>query len=354
MKTANLYFIYCTVIGCLTSCVEEKQYKDVEYFSYQSFPVNNQLKGEILPMEIISKPRGVACKDSLLLINNTAVENFVYCYNLNTYQKIGEFIPFGSGPNEMLSVGSIAVENNDVWLFTVQPSSLIRYEIDQFRQPAVIAPKEKYVIDDGMHNSILLLNTGDVLTTSHRRVDSRFSFYTNQGEFIKEKGEYPCYGRELTPNERFEAFLCSMIELPNQTILLAYKNTDLLEIYDLEGNLIKRKQGPEQFFPSVQEQDVPNGKMVFGKEDAKGAYFSPIVVGEEIWITYLGKNLVPKDRHSLDHLLSDKIFVFNQSLDPLRIISLDIPVYGLAVNSENRTIYALSIRPDFVAVKFKY
>lgn len=354
MKTANLYFIYCTVIGCLTSCVEEKQYKDVEYFSYQSFPVNNQLKGEILPMEIISKPRGVACKDSLLLINNTAVENFVYCYNLNTYQKIGEFIPFGSGPNEMLSVGSIAVENNDVWLFTVQPSSLIRYEIDQFRQPVDIVPKEKYVIDDGMHNSILLLNTGDLLATSHRRVDSRFSYYTNQGEFIKDKGEYPYYGRELTNNERFDAFLCSMTKLPNQTILLAYKNTDLLEIYDLEGNLMKRKHGPEQFFPSLQEENVPDGKMVFGNQDAKRAYNNSIVVDSEIWVIFSGRPLVPKDRTTLDHILSDKILVFNQNLEPLRVISLDIPIYGLAVNSQNRIFYGISIQPDFVVVKYEY
>lgn len=336
------------------NCEHKTQYKAAELFTQQSFPEHKSVKGEILPLEIISKPVGLACKDSILFVNNTAVEHMIYCYNLNTYQKVGEFIPFGTGPNEMLSIKNISIDKDSVWISTFQPSKLYQFDIKQFYRQQEVIPCRETELRDGTLNSIIPMNENEIVTTSYRADNNRLSFYDYNGKHIRDIGTYPDFGKELTISEQHEAFLCTLIKLPGQRILLAYMNTDLLEIYDTKGNLIKRMHGPDHFFPSAKETKMMGGTMVISDKDAKGAYFNPLLIGDEIWIIYSGNSFTPKGPDSYDHLFQNKIYIFDQELNPLRTLSLDIPIATLAVNPADKSFYGISMQPEVVIVKYQY
>lgn len=94
--------------------------------------------------------------------------------------------------------------------------------------------------------------------------------------------------------------------------------------------------------------------MVFDNEDAKGAYYNPLLIGNEVWIIYSGNSFIPKGPDSNDHLLQNKIFIFDQELNPVKAFLLDIPMATLAVDPVNRTFYGLSMQPDVVVVKYQY
>ena len=66
------------------------------------------------------------------------------------------------------------------------------------------------------------------------------------------KKYFPDYGDKLTEVEKLEGFSCNMILSPHKDhIFLFYMQTDLIEIYDLAGNLERRLHGPDYFYPAV-------------------------------------------------------------------------------------------------------
>jgi hypothetical protein len=334
------------------SCKEQHYYTDCEPFSLDDISQKLSLTGEIMTLEDVYRPVNLYVQDSILFMINSGEEYFLRCYNLINNEKIGEFITFGSGPSEVFGLKSLQFVDSSVWGFDKQRKRLLQYNITQFAIQEKIDPQTSITIADNLSNRVLIVKD-KLFTNSFVHIDSRFSIFDMKGKFIKNVGELPNFGEDMTPHEKLESFFCSLEVRPdNELIFLSYWDTDLIEIYDKEGSLKERRHGPDHFFPAKKEINAKEGSRVLNlREKSRDAYSCSIAFQDEIWNLYSGKIYDPNNS---DHLLKNKIIVFDWNGKPLRMYTTDIPIGMFTVDKDNKTIYGITINPDFSIVKFKY
>lgn len=142
------------------------------------------------------------------------------------------------------------------------------------------------------------------------------------------------------------------IDPSNSHIWLFYKSTDLIEIYDYEGRLVKRLHGPDHFFPAVRELSNGEGlqKVSSVSGETRDAYFCPLYSGGKIYVLYSGR--VYHEGQSADAYLLDTLLSFNWDGTPDKAYKLPVPVFTFAIDETNRTLYGLSFVPEYHLVKY--
>jgi hypothetical protein len=338
-----------SAIMLFISC-SEQEYKSSVRFSFSDIPEQTHLKGTAVAFEDIFKPVRLYIKDSILFTVNQSQEYFVTAYNLNSTEKIGDFMPFGSGPDEVLGIRSIQFADSSVWIFDRMRQNLFKYSFEQFLYNREIVPSMKTQTDN---TDRILIVDSLLLTNSMSRHEARFSIYDMTGNFLKDAGELPDAGIDMTELERLESYFCDIALNPvDKSVFVAYMNTDLIEIYDKNGTLKTRRHGPEHFFPVRKQMSSDGGIRVRSVPGAtRDAYFWPVAFEDEIWTIYSGKAFDPSVK---DAFLCNDILVFDWNGRPVRHYITDIPFFSIAIDRANSAIYGITLNPEFSIVKYNY
>lgn len=351
----KIHAIICltAVLMGLTACQEKKQYVEAEVFSYADMPEEKTLHGEVVKLDDVYMPSNLYLKDSLLFMVNLRSQNMVTYYNLNRLEKTSDFISFGSGPDECLSIASLQFRNDEIWAFDLQQGKIQVYPYEQFLQAGQAKVKRSIALQDATANGAVAVKDR-LFVNSLAHADARFSLYDMAGNLLEQKGKMPDFRTAQTELEKWESFFCNMAVRPDEErVFVAYMQTDLVEIYDERGNLLHRMHGPDGFFPVKNEREVGGGqrKVMSTSGKTRDAYFYPVAFDDEIWTVYSGKVFEPQDHTAY---LMDKILVFDWNGRVQRFYRLDIPIYTLAVDRQQRMIYGMSEQPDLSIVRFQY
>jgi hypothetical protein len=345
----NKLIICISAILLFLSC-REREYKSSVRFSYSDIPEKIHLNGTVVEFEDIFKPVRLCIRDSILFTVSQSQEYFVTTYNLNNGKKIGDFISFGSGPDEVSYLSSIQFADSSVWIFDRMRHNLFKYGFEQFLYNGDIVSRMK-IETDGADRALIVDSI--LLTNSLSRREARFSIYDMTGKFLKDAGELPDAGIDMTELERLESNFCDMVLNPvDKSVFVAYMNTDLIEIYDKDGTLKTRRHGPEQFFPvrkQTSSDEIVRVRSVIG--ETRDAYFWPVAFENEIWVIYSGKVYDPSASNSF---LCNNIIVFDWNGRPVRQYITDIPIFSIAIDRVNSAIYGITLNPEFSIVKFDY
>ena len=339
------------MISFLLSCNKYK-YSNSRSFSLSDIQEKIHLTGVIIDNDEIFRPRSLFFKDSLLFTVNLQQPFFVTVFRLPDMKKIGDFISFGSGPNEALNVSNLQFQDSLVWVLDKSRQQINKYKINQFLVEKEIAPLEVIKIEESFNT--LLVTENKLIANSLYHVQSRFSIYDLKGNFIENKGELPDAGIPMTDLELLESYFCNMALNPiNESIFVAYTSTDLIEIYNAEGNLKTGMHGPDQFYSIKKEVSLDNNMQRVSSIEGKtrDAYYNPIAFEDEIWTIYNGKYF---DRNVENGFLCNRIIVFDWDGNPIRHYTTDTGFYALAVDRKNRAFYGLTLNPEFAFVKFNY
>lgn len=127
--------------------------------------------------------------------------------------------------------------------------------------------------------------------------------------------------------------------------VVAHQLTDMLEIYDDSLKLVKRIQGPDGFFPQMEEV---NGHIRHNRKE-RNAYFFPFATDTYIYVLYDGRVY---DVESPTRYLRDKLFVLDWNGTPVKYYQLSEPVFHFAIDVRNGTLYGLSDLPEFHIVSY--
>jgi hypothetical protein len=345
----NKPIICISAVLLFISC-HEREYKSSVRFSYSDIPEKIHLNGTVVDFEDIYKPVRLYIRDSILFTVNQSQEYFVTTYNLNSTKKIGDFVPFGSGPNEISYLNAIQFTDSSVWIFNQMGRNLFKYGYEQFLYNREIVPRMKVKTDDADR---VLVADSLLLTTSLSRREARFSIYDMTGKFLRDAGELPDAGIDMTELEMLESNFCDIVLNPvDKSVFVAYMNTDLIEIYDKNGNLKSRMHGPEHYFPVRKETSSDGVKRVRSVAgETRDAYFWPVAFEDEIWAIYSGKVYDPSVSNAF---LSNDIIVFDWNGRPVRQYTVDIPFLSIAIDRLNSAIYGITLNPEFSIVKYNY
>jgi len=342
----SISFLFLLLLSC-----NNYEYKNVSLFSLKDIPEKTYLKGEIIQLDEIFIPVKLFVKDSLLFTINLRNRYFISVFHLQDMKKIGDFIHFGSGPNEALHVNNLQFQDSIVWVFDPDNQQINKYQLNQFLEENEVFPLERIKMEESFNN--MIVTQDKLIAYSLRYIQSRFSMFDLQGNFIENKGELPDSGVEMTDLELYESYLCNMVLNPmDKSIFVAYMDTDLIEIYDLNGNLKTRRHGPDHFYSIKKEVSSGNEFRVRSIEGkSRDAYRAPLAFEDEIWTIYSGKFF---DRKIENGFLCNTIIVFDWEGNPIRQYTTDISFYSLAIDRKNRVVYGLTLNPEYVFVKFAY
>lgn len=332
------------------SCTQKQNYDGAISISFDSYGQEIMLTGTDVEFDMpLMKPRRLFIIDSVLLVQNTQTQYIIHKYNLNTLKKTGECIPFGSGPNELLWVHKIQNNGQYIWLIDTQRQSCLKFlKSDICNQEACVSVGQ--IRTKEHFGDAIILPDNRLLATVLNISQKRFSFFSEEGNLLNTIGEFPDYGEELKPLEKIEGFDGELLlGVDGIKFFFFHKQTDLIDVFDLSGSLIRRFHGPEHFMPHVKEKDYDNGTKVHSIPNvSKDAYFCPTLCGNEIYVLYSGKFYDPQ----INTYLHDQILVFDKEGNPLRRYRLSVPIFTFTVDMATRTIYGLSDDPDFRLVKF--
>ncbi len=340
----------CFVAALITSCEKSEKYENASLFSFQDFKTITKLNATTIDFDQpLMKPLLFVLSDSLLIMHNIRTEYVLHVYNINSRKKVGEVVPWGSGPNELLRIKNLQLVDSDLYISDSGSKRVYKYNVNDFHKSSFPVPIHKISTDDLFFSSAYT-NDGYVATTLNPH-DKRLVFYDSEGEKDFMAGEYPYYGKELTDIEKMEGFSSSIaVNQKHERIYLFGMDTDLIEIYDFKGNFIKRIHGPEQFFPQVKQVSLGDGYSGASfSEKARSAFFSPVVIEDEIYVSYSGNHLeMDKEIAPFNHIL-----VFDKDCNPVRGYELSKPIVAFSVDPKTKYIYATCNIPDFHLLVFK-
>lgn len=333
---------------CCFSCKEsDKIYENETRFDRDDFSLQ-ELQGNVITFDQpIMKPYQLMVYDSILITANTGVDTVFHVFNLNTRKKIGERIAMGQGPNEMISPTFINM-NDSVKVYDMMTSNVYTYTIEDFTKKTQTKPTTKYKLSENYMFSEMRKLGDSLVCCSYRPDFPCYLFDANGKKTDKGIGIYPM---EYTELEVVDAFRSLLTTNGKDRIAVTHFFTDLIEIYNNKGDLLKRLVGPDHFYTRFVE--FTDGNRIGSKPDPnyyRDAYYSPICMGESFCVLYNGKFVNSPDYN----LLADEIFVFGWDGTPQKRYKLDQGVLSIAVDTKNHRIYGISDSPEYHIVEYNY
>ena len=331
-------YIYLLIIFVFVSCNTKSEYDNCTIFSNDQLSKNTfDLVGKTIDFDIpVRKPVKICSFDSLLVVNNMATDTLIDIYNLNTNKYICSNIPVGSGPEELLISSNIQERDSFISFYDQMKNKIFIYrKCDLLRNSSKVI---KVIQLEEPANKAFITPCNNIIATSFNTENKRFSLFDMNGEFIQHIGNYPNYKVALSNYEEIESFMC-------------HNRTDLLEIYDSNGILKRRVQGPDHFFPTIEQ--IEEGEKVHFQESigkSRDAYFSPVIYKKEIWALYSGKYFDP--HNSSSNYLNNIIFVFDIEGNIKRKYILSEPIISFTINSDRNILYGISDIPEMHITEF--
>ena len=347
-------FITCLFLIAimLTSCLNSEKYENASRFYLNDFKLISKLNAATIEFdEPIMMPLSFVKSDSLLIVQNIRTNKLLYVYNMNTRKKVGEFISRGSGPDDLLNIKDMQLVDFDLFITDNLKRAIYKYDIASFHALTDnIIPTQRIAIDEYFFH-LAYIGNGYVATAMNPD-NKRLVFYNSNGKIEFTAGDYPYFGRELTNIEKMESFNNSFIAIcqKHKRIYLFGMTTDLIEIYDFNGVLIKKLHGPEQIFPQVKEIRSSDGaSRISALEKSIFTFSRPQIIDDEIYVAYSGERyIIDEERVPIHHIL-----VFDMDCKPLRRYELSKSIVAFTVDSETKTIYATSNVPEYHIVVFE-
>lgn len=344
-------YIYLLIVFVFVSCNVNREYDNCTTFTNEQLSKSTfDLVGKTIDFDVpVRKPVKIYSFDSILIVNNMAMDTLIDVYNLNANKYICSNIPAGSGPEELLILSNIQERDSFISFYDQMKNKIFTYRKCDLLQnsPKVI----KVTQLEEPANNAFITPCNNIIATSFNTENKRFSLFDLSGKFMQYIGDYPNYKASLSNYEAIESFICHMA-VKDTIVVLAYNRTDLLEIYDSNGILKRRIQGPDHFFPAIKQ--IEEGEKVHFQESigkSRDAYFSPVIYKNEIWVLFSGKYFDPY--HSSSNYLNNIILVFDIEGNIKRKYILSEPIISFTINSDRNILYGISDVPEMHITEFE-
>lgn len=347
--------VYSSILAAilLSACSQQQSKIGATPFGSEAF--TQQILLECEPVDFadpVLRPVKLAVVDSFLILINAHTGTFIQRFNLLSLEQTGEFIDFGSGPDEMIAPIGLFADTAGVSILDGAKQELFMYSTANFCLQDEPSKRSSIRFDTYVDN-MSELSDGRFVGTVRQEGYKRLTFYDSKGSFINTEGIYPF--SDLFDSHQSQLLLagssCSLITNEQKTkICIAYMLSDLIEIYDSAGQLLKRVHGPDQFLPEVASEEMGEVQLVkHTKDKTRDAYFSPVSYRNEIYVLYSGRMYDP-DNHDMK---SDQILVFDWDGTPQRSYTLATPIYAFTIDPQKGVLYGLSDSPEFHVIKAK-
>ena len=303
---------------------------EVDEFSWEDFQEEVSLKGRTLTFDDdVMMPFGVQVYDSVLVTLEPTNDKVSQLFNLNTGTKMGGRVNLGEGPNEMMMPMFVS-NGNGIQFVDLVSATVYAYDSNKFLAEENVEPMKKVKLSESVDGEMQVL--GDNYIGYQYFKEDVLYLFDKQGQKIRSFAGFPD-GVKSEPNEqRSDMYQMGYVSNGKDRVAITYYMTDIIEVIDAEGNVLRHLQGPEKF----------------SYEAGKDAFFSPKNAGDSFFVLYNGRN-----RNEENHNSScNKLLSFSWDGTPERVYTLDDPIFTYCVDVQKRKVYGVSTTPEYHIVEY--
>lgn len=344
-------YLFLLLGACvLFSCSQKDAYQNAHVFGFDNVENKINIKAKALEFnDLIMHPSGVQVYDSILVTLEYKGENLCNLYNLNTKEKIGERLTRGQGPDEMLVPSFIDNDGLSVQIIDMATSVIYKYDLEDFIKNEAPKPISKSKLEENINSGMQML--GENVIGYPYFKNRQLYVFNMEGKKIGEFADFPPSSISYSDAAKADAYYMGFTTNGIDKTAICYYMTDLIEIYDSNGALVKRMHGPEQFFAyfdGMGNGEDATSKSVKGRN--RDAYFSPKNGGDHFFVLYNG-GYVDEENHSS---YCTRLFSFSWDGTPKNIYLLDVPIFTFCVDKKKKKIYGITNTPDYHVVEYTY
>jgi len=334
-----ILFILLLLFGCNQSNVLNRNIVSFSKFSVEdtlSFRnIYEYTGGEAGILELV---------DSVLILFNVneGTDYFINNYSIKTGRVYKEYFKSGKGPGEVIGAFIIGINRNSLWLYDVTSRKIITTDLRKAIANNTTVSYNEYAVKD----DYLRIGFKDSLRFFAAGFDS--SIYKIQevdlisGNKVNEFGKIESIPDDMTLNAYKAAHECFIHVKPAcDKIVLSYRFTDAIEIYDIKTQKSIMVHGPDGF----NAEGKPNGSSWYRTDKTRFAFVSGggTVTNQYIYMLYSGD--LWKDRNSR---YAKCIFVYDWDGNPIRKLVLNRQIQGIAVSEDDITMYAFDVNTGYL------
>ncbi|MDD4755786.1 MAG: BF3164 family lipoprotein [Prolixibacteraceae bacterium] len=282
--------------------------------------------------------------DSVLIIFNVneGAKYFLNNYSLNSDQIFKKYLSAGKGPGEVIGARGIGINNNFLWVQDITLKKILTLEkTNALSEDTLVSFNEHPVNED-----YYMIDFKDKF--HYFGVGFEHSAYKIQevdlvsGKIINEIGTFDHKPDDLEFSAVKTAYQCFIHVKPTgDKIVLAYRFTDAIEIFDLKAQKNMLIHGPERFNADFQ----PAKNTMYRTDKTRFAFVGGggTVTDNYIYMCYSG-DLAKKSGATY----AKYIYVYDWDGNPVRKLILDRQIEGLAVSEDDSVIYAFDVNTGFL------
>ena len=346
-KLCGLLIIF-SLFGCQRT--DLIKITDARLFNDKSFQKIESLTSHIENDTFIGNPAYLTQIDSFLYVTDSSRDSLVHKFDVknNTYK--GVAIGKGNGPNELLSTGDItpSTDKKTVWAHDIASQQWMQF--DRELNTVIDKIQCKDMIENVSIYRPQWISDSLFVCVNFHSYKERF-YIVNQNL----TDATPIFNPQFTFDDKLPAFLMndifsSLIDVrpDREKVVLAGRYLDCIEIYNIDGSLIKLLKGPETDFNFEYDKSRSLGRGVLVKSPkSRRAYIGLRSTNDRIYALYSGKERMDNSNYSTSNI----IYTFDWEGNLLKKYMLDCQIGSFDVNASAQTIYAVQ-EPEGYIVSF--
>ena len=334
------------ILILLISCSKSNTYKEFNDLTFEDFKLKKTLTGNI--DSLIMRPSSLKVIDSLLIVVEPSMNRLFSIFNLKSNKLVGKRIDKGQGPKDMIMPKIISYNDSIIKIIDMATFTIFEYDKDSFINIEDPTPINRVRLESPIFVDAEILGNNIVGYFDDNQYQLKISDI--EGRDINHIAEYPPINIPLTNIEKKETFYMSFATNGVDKIAICYYMTDLIEIYNIDGNLEKRLYGPEQFVSIAKSNiNAENIILTSQKDQRRDAFFAP-EGSENMFFTLFNGGFLSDPNHSSSCKL---LFSLSWNGEPQAIYTLDDPIFSFTIDSNNKKIYGISNTPEYHIVEYK-
>jgi hypothetical protein len=341
LRSAKLIGLVCLQ---LFSCNESKNKSilNKKTKNFSSFPIEKNIFFENIFKYNKGNVSNLKIKDSTLIIRNfgKGIEYYFYNYSLKTNKLSNGYLSKGRGPNEALGIACFGIKDNIFWTYDVTLKKFLLTETSKILKSDSIIPNFKRInFKKGFYEVNLFDENSYYGVGSSENFNSKITKMNMTND--KAINEYGSFTETNKPIDLLKDIYTSYIYMrpKGDKIVLPYRYTDVIEIFDIKNEKNFAIQGPENFDVIYEEGNRNKINYMKKTKETKKAFVSGAVTNDYIYLLYSGNN-----REDKNWSYGKQVYVYDWDGNPIQKINLDRYVYAICITSDNKTIYSSDLK----------
>ncbi|MHA7131126.1 BF3164 family lipoprotein [Algoriphagus namhaensis] len=354
-----LLSVFCLVVLCTYSCnpadSNNALYREVG-FDWEDFKKQESLRSEVIIFDEILKPHQIMDHGEYLIVSSLISEWGLFVIQKSSMKVVKKMAKIGDGPDEVSDVWQLdkGLDDQTIWTFSFTDRELSEFSISNFDQ----RPLRKIKITEAGYQSLSANWINENAWIGYQNIGPfRFTVFDTLVQKKNSVGPWPTSSRgdPLPDNKTFIFSRLNQgytaLSQDRKTLIHSNIKTDAFEIIDLNSGKILKVIGPikQELQYTLTGSGASLGVIV--DESMKNGYNHASITDDKIFLCFLG-NTYQERRET--GTMSKNIFVFDFNGEPLLNYELDRSIKALAVNKNERKIYALTYEEEPGLAIFNY